>query len=84
VATASTGEARLVATSKGEQTEEGASRAPVADVAWPGVATTSQVKVAQLEPPSAQAVTSVAGWIDGGTSRAPMAGVAWLGVVMVS
>jgi hypothetical protein len=40
-AATSTGEARPVAASTGEQMEEGMSGAPMADVAWPSVATTS-------------------------------------------
>ena len=45
-AMASTREAQPMAASMGEQTEEGASGAPVVGVAQPGVATTSQAKVA--------------------------------------
>ena len=40
-AVASTGGAQPVAASVGEQTKEGASGAPMANVAWTGVAATS-------------------------------------------
>ena len=49
-ATASTREAQPMTAAMGEQTEEGASRAPMVGVARPGVATASQVEAVQPEP----------------------------------
>ena len=53
-AAASTGGAQSVPALVGEQTEDGAFGAPMANVAWPGVAAMSQEETVQPRQSSAQ------------------------------
>jgi hypothetical protein len=53
------------------QMDEGVSRTPKADVAWLGAVTSSEAEVAQPEPSSVQASTSVAGQTEETHSRCP-------------
>lgn len=61
MATTLIGEARPATASTWEQIEEGASGAPMVDVARPGATATSQAETAQPKPSSAQADASKTG-----------------------
>ena len=50
-----------MATSMGEETEEGASKVPMVGMAWLGVATMSRVEVSQPEPSSVRMVVPTSG-----------------------
>ena len=65
-----------MATSMGEQAEEGASGALVVGVAWLAVSSTSWAEAARPEPSSVQVAVSAVGWTEGGAPEASFAGVA--------
>ena len=65
-----------MAMSTGEQMEEGTSGAPIVGLAWPDVATTSQMEVAQPEPSSMWVAAIAVGQTEEGTPKASLADVA--------
>ena len=65
-----------MATSMGEQVEEGTSRAPMAGAAWLVMSLTSQAEAVQPEPLSVQVAISVVGWMEGGAPKASIVDVA--------